>query len=520
MINVALIGCGKVSVNHVNALCGSKNFVVRAVCDLNIKAAKEIAKRFGTRFPVTAYTDQDEMLNEYQDVALVVICTPPNNHIKVASAALTNGRAVLIEKPIARTCKDARKLLEFDGSKIYEVKQNRYNAAVMTVKAAIEAGAFGKIHMLTARLRWCRNPEYYASEGWRGTDEDGGVFASQGCHLLDLVRYLGGECEVKEARMWNVMDLPVEDSGYAFLEFGNGARGLVELTTAARPENLESSISILGDKGSVVIGGDRCNKVELWKIEFRRPQEVTVPTVAYRRMYAEISKDLDELLHVTPANVVTLEDAAASLKFIESIYDVAAGCATIPDRIDEPIVLMKEFQAHILDSADKNPPMVLPVTDVSPEPIIYVGNTIGMDCQFGHYVLIRENNEIGDNVRIGSYTEIAHDVRIDDNVQIHSKCFIPEHTVICEGAWIGPCVTFVNDQYPQTGGEHRKGASVKHRAIIGANATIMAGVVIGADAIVGAGSVVTHDVPPGEVWAGNPATKRKERKDLAAYVVS
>lgn len=519
MINVAIIGCGKASVNHFQALRGLDDFEVVAICDTDSNKMVPISAHARFAWPTSIdtafsmYTDINELFAEH-DIGLAVICTPPNSHLDITADILENNDSddisILIEKPITRTLEQAERLddLRDRSDRIYEVKQNRYNAAVMAAKEAIGDYVLGHINMITARLRWCRKPDYYAGNDWRGTDEDGGVFRSQGCHILDLVRYLMqpfGEPEVIDARMWSAMGLKVEDSGYAFMEWEDASKGLVELTTAARPHNLESSISILGSEGTIVIGGDRCNEITTWTIaKHDPPSEITVPTLAYRRMYEEIAKDLKD----EPANVVTLEDAAGSLKFIEDIYTVAGN-----HHADHT----KEFQEHILAAVDSQP--VERVMDaLDKNPTIYPGNTIGDNCEMGHYVLIRENNVIGDNVRIGSFCEVAHDVRIGDNVSIHSKCFIPEHTVIHEGAWIGPCVTFVNDQYPQTSGEHREGATVCMGAIIGANATIMAGVTIGEMAIVGAGAVVTHDVPPGEVWAGNPATKRKERKDLAAYV--
>ncbi len=149
--------------------------------------------------------------------------------------------------------------------------------------------------------------------------------------------------------------------------------------------------------------------------------------------------------------------------------------------------------------------------------IIYHNNVIKDSVKIGHFVLIREGNFIGENVRIGSYTEIAHDVHIQDDVQIHSNCFIPEHTLLKKGCWIGPSVTFVNDPYPQTDGKFREGATVEEGAIVGANSTIMCGVTIGKGAIVGAGSTVIKDVKAGEVWCGNPAMFIKFRKDIDEY---
>jgi len=149
--------------------------------------------------------------------------------------------------------------------------------------------------------------------------------------------------------------------------------------------------------------------------------------------------------------------------------------------------------------------------------IVYHGNVIDDSVMIGHFVLIRENNIIKKNVRIGSYTEIAHHTSIGENVHIHSGCFIPEFTILKKDCWIGPHVTFVNDIYPQTGGEYREGVIVQPNAIIGAKSTIMAGVTIGAGAVIGCGSVVLKNVPAGEVWAGNPAMFIKFRKDIDGY---
>ncbi len=139
--------------------------------------------------------------------------------------------------------------------------------------------------------------------------------------------------------------------------------------------------------------------------------------------------------------------------------------------------------------------------------VIYDKCRIGDHFVTGHYVLIREQCVIGDNVSIGSYTELSHHVTIGDNVRIHSMCFIPEGTVIGNGAWIGPKVCFTNDKFPGPSSteKHRQGVVVEHDAVIGANVTILPGVCIGHHAFIGAGSVVTKNVPSGVIVAGNPA---------------
>ncbi|HTY36188.1 MAG TPA: DapH/DapD/GlmU-related protein [Bacteroidota bacterium] len=139
--------------------------------------------------------------------------------------------------------------------------------------------------------------------------------------------------------------------------------------------------------------------------------------------------------------------------------------------------------------------------------VIYAGNTIGRNFQTGHHVLVREENTIGDNVSIGSSTVIEHHIRMENNVRIHSQAFVPEMSVLEEGAWIGPNAVITNAAYPLSPNvkNELKGALIRKNAKVGANATLLPGVTIGENALVGAGSVVTKDVPPNKVVAGNPA---------------
>ena len=153
--------------------------------------------------------------------------------------------------------------------------------------------------------------------------------------------------------------------------------------------------------------------------------------------------------------------------------------------------------------------------------VIYAGNVIGKNFQTGHGVLVREDNEIGDNVSIGSHSVIEHHVRIGHAVRIHSQAFVPEFTVLEDGSWIGPHVTLTNARYPLSRGakESLKGPTIKARAKIGANATVLPGVVVGTDALVGAGAVVVDDVPEGKVVVGNPARVINEVAALGVYDV-
>lgn len=148
--------------------------------------------------------------------------------------------------------------------------------------------------------------------------------------------------------------------------------------------------------------------------------------------------------------------------------------------------------------------------------VIYAGNKIGHNFQTGHGAMIRESNTIGDNVSIGTGTVIEHHVEINDNVRIHSNVFVPEYSVLEEECWLGPNVVLTNAKYPQSPNAKKslKGPTVRIKAIIGANSTLLPGVVIGENSLVGAGSVVTRNVPPETVVAGNPARIVNEIAEL------
>jgi len=155
--------------------------------------------------------------------------------------------------------------------------------------------------------------------------------------------------------------------------------------------------------------------------------------------------------------------------------------------------------------------------DLISDYIVYEGTTIGKNCFFGHWALVRQNCVLGDNVSVGSNSEVANGCMLENNVRIHSQCFIAEYSVLREKSWIGPKSQLINDMYPQSNNKNKRSPIIEKGAIIGANCTIMPGVVIGENALVGAGSVVTKSVPADEVWVGNPAKYLKKRSDLDAY---
>jgi UDP-N-acetyl-2-amino-2-deoxyglucuronate dehydrogenase len=264
-IRVALVGCGRIAANHVEALRGLDGMTLTAVCDIVPERAQALAEATG----VTAYTSYEQML-AVAPCDAVVICTPSGLHPQQGILAARAGKHVISEKPMAITLQGADDLVQAcddAGVKLFVVKQNRLNPAVQLLRRAIDKGRFGRIYSANATVRWSRPQEYYDAADWRGTWEfDGGAFMNQASHYVDLIQWLVGPVESVVAKTATLARrIEAEDIGAAVLKFRSGAIGVIEVTMLAFPKNLEGSITILGERGSVKIGGTAVNKVELWQ---------------------------------------------------------------------------------------------------------------------------------------------------------------------------------------------------------------------------------------------------------------
>ena len=212
-----------------------------------------------------------EMMSS-NDVDVVVILTESGLHSKHTVELAKYGAHIMVEKPMALTLGDADSMIEAcdkHGVKLFVVKQNRFNLPVVQLRKALEAGRFGNLIMGTVRVRWCRPQSYYDQDSWRGTWAlDGGVLTNQASHHIDLLEWMMGDVESVFAKSLNAMaDIEAEDTAIVILKFKNGALGVIEATTAIRPKDLEGSISILGSKGSVEIGGFAVNEMKTWNFD-------------------------------------------------------------------------------------------------------------------------------------------------------------------------------------------------------------------------------------------------------------
>ncbi len=263
-IRVALVGCGRISRNHFEAIAKLPDLRLVAVCDVVESRAREAGEAQG----VPWFTSYEAMLAQVPSDA-VVIATPSGLHPQQGILAARAGRHVITEKPMAITLASADALVQAcddAGVQLFVVKQNRLNPPIQLLKRAVDRGRFGRIYLANCTVRWTRPQEYYDQAPWRGTWEfDGGAFMNQASHYVDLIQWLVGPVESVVAKTATLARrIEAEDTGAAVLRFRSGALGVLEVTMLTYPRNLEGSITLLGERGTVKIGGTAVNRVEHW----------------------------------------------------------------------------------------------------------------------------------------------------------------------------------------------------------------------------------------------------------------
>ena len=269
----ALIGCGRVAENHIKAAIKNKLEIV-ALCDINKQNIDNLLSKSGLNnsSSINYYYDYKEMLIKHPEIELVAITTPSGNHANIALHCINSGKNLIIEKPIALNIKEANEIVKLSKEKKVVVSvshQNRFNLPIQKLRKAIEAGRFGKLSHASATVRWNRDKKYYEQANWRGTwINDGGCLMNQCIHAIDLLIWLIGEevesvYGVTKRQFHNYIEC--EDIGMAVLTFKNGSIATIEGSTNIFPKNLEESICIFGEKGSVKIGGASANNIEVWK---------------------------------------------------------------------------------------------------------------------------------------------------------------------------------------------------------------------------------------------------------------
>lgn len=329
MLRFAIVGCGRISLRHTQLL-GQKQIKgaeLVAVCDIVPERAAAAGQKQGVRF----FTDMDEMMvATTPDV--VVVLTPSGMHAEHVIRLAKHRKHIVCEKPMALTLEDADAMIracDQAGVKLFVVKQNRFNLPVQKLRDSLDRGRFGKIVMGTVRVRWCRTQEYYDQDPWRGTwQHDGGVLANQASHHVDLLEWMMGDVKSVFAKSRTALvKVETEDTAVAVLQFSSGALGVIEATTATRPKDLEGSISILGEGGSVEIAGFAVNEIRTWNFVNREPGDddiskfsVNPPNVYGFGHQAYLEHVVDCIRNDKAALVDGLE-GRRSLELITAIYE-------------------------------------------------------------------------------------------------------------------------------------------------------------------------------------------------------
>lgn len=281
-IRIAIVGCGRISKNHFGSIEKHENSLeLIAVCDND----NTVLEKYQHQYRVPGYQRLESML-ESEQIDVVAICTPSGLHAEQATLVARYGVHVLTEKPMATRWQDGMRMVKAcdeAGVNLFVVKQNRKNATLQLLKRAIEEKRFGRIYMVHINVFWTRPQDYYDQAKWRGTWElDGGAFMNQASHYVDLIDWLIGPVESVQAMTGTLArDIEVEDTGVMNIKWRSGALGSMSVTMLTYPKNLEGSITILGEKGTVRVGGVAVNDIQNWEFEDEREYDTKIKEANY-----------------------------------------------------------------------------------------------------------------------------------------------------------------------------------------------------------------------------------------------
>ncbi len=335
-VHCALIGCGRIAGHHCRSIAAVDGVALAAVCDL----VDEKARAYGEEFQVPYFTNYHTMLADMPDIDVVAVITPSGMHLEHGLDVMARyGKHVIMEKPTfmrPEHLHEAYGTADRLGLHIFPVFQNRYNKAVKRVKTAVRDGELGDIRIMSVRVRWCRPQRYYDMAPWRGTfSHDGGALTNQGIHHVDLLRHLGGEVTRVNATMRTLgADVEIEDTAVATMTFESGAVGVLEVTTAARPDDFEASLSIVGSKGLSQIGGIAVNELQVFTPD---PQACAANSedfvgigghgAIYGYGHGDMYRDIAAFFRDATPYPVSREDCLGTLKLLHAFYrsDEAGG---------------------------------------------------------------------------------------------------------------------------------------------------------------------------------------------------
>lgn len=332
----ALIGCGRISPNHIAAAQNNK-LNITAICDIVPDNMQDKMLKFKLPDTVKQYVDYKEMIDN-EKPELVAVCTESGKHAEVALYCIEHGCNCIIEKPIALSIKDADAVINAaikHHVKVSACHQNRFNKSVQIIREAVDMHRFGKLFYGTAHIRWCRDHEYYDRAAWRGTwKQDGGAIMNQCIHNIDLLRWMMGNEIDEVVGMTDRLNhdyIEAEDLGIALIRFTNGSYGIVEGTTDIYPKNLEETLYLFGEKGTVKAGGQSVNVIEDWRFADLLDDPETVkarfhenPPNVYGYGHTPLYADVINAIEQDRQPYVTAMDGKRALELVLAIYKSAA----------------------------------------------------------------------------------------------------------------------------------------------------------------------------------------------------
>lgn len=326
----SIVGCGRIAQRHAELLGGGHvtGAHLAGVCDIE----PEKARVLGEKFAVPWFSDMHDLMRQVPCDAVSVL-TDSGSHADVSVALAPYGSHIIVEKPMALTLADADSMIracDANGVRLFVVKQNRFNVPIVKTRQALEAGRFGKIVLGTVRVRWCRDQDYYDQASWRGKwATDGGVLSNQASHHVDILEWmLGDVSSVFAMSRTALVNIEAEDTAVVVLRFTSGALGVVEATTATRPKDLEGSLSILGELGSVEVGGFALNHMKTWQFVNAEPTDESVltefsvnPSDVYGFGHRAYYEHVVACLTDNKAHLVDGLEGRRSLELITAIYE-------------------------------------------------------------------------------------------------------------------------------------------------------------------------------------------------------
>lgn len=331
----ALIGCGRISPNHIAAAIENHLDIV-AICDEITENMDDKKLKFELNENVKQYNNYMEML-ENEKPNLVAIATESGKHAEIALNCIEQGCNLIIEKPIALSLEDADQIIEkanIKGVKVCACHQNRFNKSIQKIRDAVEKKRFGRMFYGTAHIRWCRDFEYYRRAQWRGTwEQDGGALMNQCIHNIDLLRWMMGDEIIEVVGMIDNLNhdyIEAEDLGIALIKFSNGAYGIIEGTTDIYPKNLEETLYLFGEKGTVKAGGQSVNLIEEWQFsdllddpDVVKKQYHEAPPNVYGFGHIPLYADVIESIKQDREPYVNAQAGRRALELVLAIYQSA-----------------------------------------------------------------------------------------------------------------------------------------------------------------------------------------------------